>query len=85
MLLLTPAGLGKNYQPVLDAEGKFSDVLRDFVGQCLHIDPAERPSAAKLAVHPFLSSATRDAKHELGSLIEVMFFTKNEEIDLGAG
>lgn len=85
MLLLTPTGLGKNYQPVLDADGKFSDSLRDFVSQCLRLDPAERPSAAKLSVHPFLSCSTRDAKHEIGSMIETLFFGQQEEIDLGAG
>lgn len=83
MLLLAPA-LGKNYQPVLDPEGKFSDHCKDFVSQCFR-EAADRPTAAKLAVHPFLSSATRDAKHELGALIHTLFFGEREEVDLGAG
>ena len=35
-------------------ESDFSSVFRDFLDQCLHKDPKERPSAEQLLRHPFL-------------------------------
>ncbi len=34
-----------------------AEQLRDFIQQCLCIDPAERPSAAALLEHPFIRNA----------------------------
>ena len=33
---------------------RYSRYLRDFVRQCLIIDPKQRPSASLLLIHPFL-------------------------------
>jgi p21-activated kinase 1 len=40
------------YQP-----NKWSDIMKDFIGQCLTVNPAQRPSAEQLLSHPFLEKA----------------------------
>lgn len=38
-------------------EGDFSECFKDFVACCLVKDPEERPSAAAMLSHPFVSGA----------------------------
>jgi serine/threonine protein kinase len=38
----------------------YSAELRDFVSQCLHVDPYQRPTAKELLAHPFISDADVD-------------------------
>eukprot|EP00897_Mesotaenium_endlicherianum_P003593 jgi/Mesen1/3261/ME000189S02381 len=38
--------------------GNLSPVAKDFILQCLHIDPAKRPTAANLLYHPFVHTAS---------------------------
>jgi serine/threonine protein kinase len=46
----------QNPAPVLD--GAFSEEFKDFVAYCLVKSPAERPSAATLLRHPFITAVT---------------------------
>ena len=39
----------------LPPEGELSPELRDFVAQCMHKDPWQRPSAEQLMEHPFIA------------------------------
>eukprot|EP00954_Amorphochlora_amoebiformis_P025944 1376223-Amorphochlora_amoeboformis.AAC.1 len=46
----------KSPPPTL-GKGKWSNVFKDFVAQCLVKDPKKRPTAASLLKHPFIKSA----------------------------
>jgi serine/threonine protein kinase len=41
--------------PTLKEPSKWSPQFNDFLSKCLHLDPAQRWSAAKLLQHPFLT------------------------------
>ena len=45
--------------PRLPEDGPFSDALRDFVSQCLVLDPNDRATAATLALHKALALTRR--------------------------
>ncbi|OQR96392.1 kinase [Thraustotheca clavata] len=58
----------KDPPPVL--EGDFSPRFKDFVASCLKKDAADRPTAAELLKHPFISARTAKDVSYLTELIE---------------
>ena len=42
---------------------RYSRYLRDFVRQCLLLDPKKRPSASLLLMHPFLLQVSEENVH----------------------
>jgi mitogen-activated protein kinase kinase 1 len=46
--------------PSLPADAPYSSVCADFIGQCLLKDPEQRPSAAALLEHEFITKVAAD-------------------------
>lgn len=49
--------IATNGTPTLQSPESLSDVFRDFLAQCLQVDPELRPSAEEMLHHPFLQIA----------------------------
>lgn len=60
--------IATNGTPKLQNPETLSDVFRDFLGECLKVDPEERPSSKKMLEHPFLLKA--DPLNSLAPLIQ---------------
>jgi len=77
--------------PTLKEPGKWSHEFNDFVAQCLRKNSTERPSAAELLNHPFVTQAAATADGVIATLVEITIplleearkATKGREEDVG--
>lgn len=49
--------IATNGTPELQSPESLSDLFRDFLSQCLQVNPERRPSASEMLEHPFLAKA----------------------------
>jgi serine/threonine protein kinase len=56
--------------PTLKEPGKWSAEFNDFVAQCLRKNATERPSAAELLNHPFITQAASSSESVIAALVE---------------
>lgn len=60
--------IATNGTPQLQSPESLTEVFREFLAQCLQVDPEKRPSASKMLEHEFLSKA--DPLSSLAPLIQ---------------
>jgi serine/threonine protein kinase len=60
--------IATNGTPQLQSPESLSEVFRDFLQQCLEVDPEQRPTAETMLTHPFLNLA--DPLRSLAPLIK---------------
>lgn len=60
--------IATNGTPKLQNPETLSDVFRDFLAECLKVDPEERPNSKQILEHPFLLKA--DPLDSLAPLIQ---------------
>lgn len=60
----------KRAPPTLQKPDQWSANFQDFVAKCLHMSPAERPSAADLLQHPFILAAAAQSEPTIKALAQ---------------
>jgi len=79
--------------PTLKEPSKWSKEFNDFVDKCLQKNAADRPSAAELLNHPFITQSTSTAESVIAALVETSIplleearkAAKEREEDVGSG
>lgn len=68
--------IGTGHAPSLDQPEKWTQLMRDFLTQCLVIEPSHRPRAIVLLQHSWLSSSAA-TKTDMSKLLRSIFMVRS--------